>query len=260
MCFLAYIPAGITPDRTALENAAHWNDDGHGWAIVAGTRIVMGKSMNAQEAIDGFLAARERYDGPALFHSRWATHGSVTLANTHPFVVNDNPRVWVAHNGVMPGDFQPETGDDRSDTRLFAEDWLGSVYEWAAAQDRKELGEDIGKNNKLVILSADPRYPTAIINEASGSWTDDQWWASNGDYRRAPLPKQGGSMWDDTMSCEVCFSDKFLDHAHGICWQCESCLDCGEDARKGCACYGVETPAYKSADTFAAAYGWNQDH
>jgi glutamine amidotransferase len=123
MCILSYFPPGTPVDGDALFNGGISNPHGHGWAIATTNSIVTGKSLDLLEALDEFTEVRDRHrEGPALFHSRWATHGSVGLANVHPFYVGRSRMTVVAHNGILPASAHPEDGDDRSDTRKFAED------------------------------------------------------------------------------------------------------------------------------------------
>ncbi|MFE3000052.1 hypothetical protein ACFXG4_34265 [Nocardia sp. NPDC059246] len=85
MCLLTFFPPGATPDLTALRNGARVNKDGHGFAVVTETSVLVGRGMDAEEVLDEFAAVRARYpDRPALFHSRYATHGAVSIDNCHP--------------------------------------------------------------------------------------------------------------------------------------------------------------------------------
>ena len=77
MCLLTFYPATVMPDTAALRHGSYLNDDGHGFAIVAGARLIVRHGMDAGEMIEAFDVARHHYpDGPALFHSRFATHSA----------------------------------------------------------------------------------------------------------------------------------------------------------------------------------------
>jgi hypothetical protein len=68
---------GYSPDTGTLFNGAYLNDDGHGFAIVADEQLIVQRGMQAEPMIDAFNAARRQYPhGPALFHSRFGTHGA----------------------------------------------------------------------------------------------------------------------------------------------------------------------------------------
>ena len=115
MCILSYFPSEVgVVDGDALFNGGVRNPDGHGWAIVASRGIIMGKSMDLMQAIVEFTEARKHHpQGPALFHSRWATHGSKGLANNHPFYIGGSQLTVLAHNGILPSSAHPADGDDR---------------------------------------------------------------------------------------------------------------------------------------------------
>lgn len=246
MCILSYFPPGISADLDGLTIGGVNNPDGHGWAIVTGGKILMGKSLDLGEALEGFAQARKRHpEGAALFHSRWATHGSVTVANSHPFLVGGDYRTVVAHNGVLPAAAHPASGDDRSDTRVFADELLPTRFrrlDRPTVQDA--LSRWCGSGNKLVILTADvDRYRRSayLVNERLGEWDATTGvWHSNSDYREEHYWRSWGAVTGDEFDlfdasrCEVCLVGKVA--ANGYCGECRSCQDCFAHVRD-CQCW-----------------------
>ena len=276
MCILSYLPPETDVDETGLRNGGLNNPDGHGWAIVTDDdrRIIVGKSLNLDQALEGFTAARaQNMRGPALFHSRWKTHGAINIANTHPFEVAKSPLTVMAHNGILRAAAQPGVGDPRSDTRKFADEILFKNYR---RLDRpgvmNALTQYCGIGNKLVILTVDPRLQRSayIINEAKGKW--DAYtgiWHSNGDYLYftargyryggygyggweteqwpTTIGKRGGTRTadeiltaktsDDEGRCMMCD----LGHVDrlGVCDNCFQCETCGEHCND-CCCWSSD--------------------
>jgi hypothetical protein len=188
MCMASYLPPEIPVDGEGLFNGGVSNPHGHGWAIAdPGVGIIMGKSLDIMEAVEGFKVARGKHmNGPALFHSRLATHGSKSLANVHPFMVAGSHLTVVAHNGILPGSAWPATGDDRSDTRLFADEILAQEFgELDKFSVKLRLTKWCGSFNKLVILTVDPVYAcnAYLVNQNHGVWDAKTGiWHSNRDF------------------------------------------------------------------------------
>lgn len=249
MCILSFISAGTVVDTSVAEslwNGGRNNPDGHGWAIASPDGMVIGKSLQLDEALSDFIDARERYtDSPALFHSRWATHGSIRIGNCHPFIVGGNQRTVMAHNGVLPKRAHPGIGDDRSDTAIMAGELLPRNWRRLdKASVRKSLTEFCGRGNKLVILTVDPKYRRNhyLINESAGVW-DNGVWHSNHDYlysiqdtvKATPVfnwDDSDMSELDDPTECILC-NQRVNDY--GICTTCGSCQDCYE-YEQDCLC------------------------
>jgi predicted glutamine amidotransferase len=202
MCLLTYFPPGVEPDIAALELGAENNPDGHGYAIVTHDGIVVGRGMDAESVIDRFQTDRRRYRGPALFHSRIATAGSTDKSNCHPFYVGDR-RTVIAHNGILPRTAQPGKSDQRSDTRILADDLIATKtrkapFDLTRRSGRRALRRWAGPGNRLVVLSADPRYRNSayIVNAQEGEWRNKVWY-SNTTYRYRYAYRSFGSMdWD----------------------------------------------------------------
>ncbi|WP_166659136.1 class II glutamine amidotransferase [Labedaea rhizosphaerae] len=203
------------------------NDQGHGYAIVADDILVVERGMDAADVIESFVRTRERHpDGPALFHSRWATHGTVTVDNCHPFQIGNDRKTVLAHNGVLPAALQPVRGDNRSDTRVLAEDYLPAqpLGPLSNRRSRARLAKMITASNKLVILTVNRRYRynVYLINETSGLWHDGIWY-SNNDFRSGLSQYAAGTAWDGV--CWCCEQvDTLVDDRY--CRVCGACAEC----------------------------------
>lgn len=164
----------IVPVRRELEQGALLNPDGHGWARLSlNGSLVTFRSLDAQEAIDSYLAARELYPSAVLmFHSRHATGSPVTLENCQPLPVGGDPEVVVAHNGHL---FTPEDSE-ASDTAIFAGTMLPH-YDVEDPRQRVILEERLG-HNKMVIFSG--RTGSAhILNGKYWTRSESGAWHSN---------------------------------------------------------------------------------
>lgn len=198
MCMLTVIPAGHVPQGDGIYNGTITNDDGHGWAIVLPRRVMVYHDMNAYRAVERFEKARRKHpEGPALFHSRWATHGRVDESNCHPFKVGGDKKTVLAHNGVLKSEAHPGKGDPRSDTKKYAQDIFPQRFAHSldSAEGRKRHEEWLGGGNKVAVITANPRYQERlyILNEQAGVWAPDGNWYSNRDYLPwSPSPKYTG--------------------------------------------------------------------
>jgi glutamine amidotransferase len=251
MCLLTFFPPGVLPDTAALRNGTVINDDGHGFAIVARNQLLVRRGMDAELMVEAFDALRRQHPhGPALFHSRFATHGRRSIDNCHPFPIGGDDRTVLAHNGVLPTVVQPAKRDPRSDTRIAVEDFLPTFGSLRSQRNRLRLQRWMTPHNKMVILTVDRRFRQRayLLNETSGIWVGQIWYSNDG---YLPLPPSRwalptGSLWDwqswdrlDRTVDRCGFCRAILNLTEGECRDCGWCLDCGE-MPEDCFCY---TPA-----------------
>lgn len=259
MCMLCVIPPNVIPSREKLEGSALNNPHGFGFAIVVPSenRIHVERTMNADTSINRFLEMRKKYpEGYAMWHARYATHGSTTVENCHPFQVGvGNTQTYLAHNGMLPID-EP-IGDDRSDTRIFAEELLPAIGGVASLDNPFVMGllEDFTSGSKVAVLTIDPvaSKQCYIIHEEKG-WRDDTnvWWSNTSCYLAAPSNKwysvnpldfglydnRTASKDDEAFEeCNICeaFLPEYM-FEEGYCTQCGSCSSC-EAYISECMCY-----------------------
>jgi glutamine amidotransferase len=243
MCLLTFFPAGILPDTDALLNGAFINNDGYGYAIVAGDDIQVRHGLDAEELIAQFdVDRRSNPDGPAMFHSRLATHGSTDTENCHPFRVGGDPRTVLAHTGVLPMVVQPRKKDPRSDTRILADDFLPIFGSIRLRRNRIRLQKWMTSANKVVILTVDRRFTKQayILNEDAGIW-DGGIWYSNYGYRiddRLRYATRKGWEYDydvwESRNCLFCGAGR--EYRDQCCRFCGGCFDCGEEL-EDCQCF-----------------------
>ena len=139
MCILVFKPKGINfPTKAILENCFLMNPDGSGYAWVDRSGI--------SHIRKGFLTFHDFYESisqnmekltkfDVLLHFRFATHGSVSPGNCHPFPVScriddlkstviDGKFKIMAHNGIISslGHRAKKTRSDLSDTMVFSKE------------------------------------------------------------------------------------------------------------------------------------------
>lgn len=184
MCLLSWKPANVRWNHVHLTEALKTNKDGFGFVSLIKGKIVTSKGTNVGE----LLAALDLHnEHTSIFHARWATHGTKTVDQLHPYkVVGD---VWMAHNGV----FSIATPDaTKSDTWHMARR-LGSLGEAklvAAIQNpewMKEYEKIIGSNKVSFIH---PSFGIITANENLGHVVEGVW-MSNNSYKPSTWDRGG---------------------------------------------------------------------
>lgn len=270
MCMLCVVPPHVMPSREKLENSALNNPHGFGFAIVIPSekRIHAERTMNADESINKFLKMRELHpEGYAMWHARYATHGSQNVENCHPFRVGGDRKTYLAHNGIIP---VLEDESDRSDTRIFAEDVIPAMGGIKALDNPQiwNILEDFTTGSKVCILTVDPvaSKQMYLLHEEKG-WYDDKgvWWSNTtcyldygwgSSYKSKPaLSKADDYITRDSelwLECGVCEAyigrgeAKQFGISEDYCEACGSCYGC-EAFVSECLCY---TGSGKSKDEF----------
>lgn len=284
MCLLCVFEPGASPTKTELMHAADSNPHGYGFAFMTDDRILTGRGMDAEEVIDRFLRIREGFPNTwAMFHARYTTHGLTNKANCHPFRVGGDVNTVLAHNGIL--DVDVPKWEDRSDTRIFAEDILPEFMEWLDDPDGFDMLSDWAGGNKIAIFTMDERMANNvyIINEHLGHWDKGRWW-SNNSYKESPWARfrtvgykyMGQDLLDDDditpatlkhlrgmhrdaeglksgwwkhgqRKCVWCYT--YLDKdewEYGYCITCKTCLECTYDIAE-CACVAPASAMLKDA-------------
>jgi len=181
MCVIALSPVGNRLDESTLSDMWDSNPDGSGVSFIDETKTIQTyKSMDKDDFIKVALSVYDKYSvsSPILVHCRIATHGSVCIANNHPFNV-DNHTV-MAHNGIIDCVEVPDKSDI-SDTRMFINTWLRYLRPtWLDDPNMCEYIGDIIGWSKLAFITTNQnlRNDYYIINEDDGHWINDTWFSN----------------------------------------------------------------------------------
>jgi hypothetical protein len=277
MCLLVVCSPDSTPKKKDLECASCNNPHGFGFAVIAGDKIITGRSMSSKKLIREFLAVRKEFPNSwAMFHARYATHGVKNEENCHPFKVPSNPDTYLAHNGIL--DIKISAGDKRSDTRIFAEDTLPSMG-GVTALDDDHVWNMVSKwslGSKIVVFTLDPaaKEQCYIINEDAGHWDNEGMWWSNNTYK--PSTYTAASSWSsyvdyekdtkhDTMlpgevyECGACQAVAYEDANPYYCEMCYTCWDCDGIYGDSCLCFTPSAQRYEYAKKSSEGKGWYYD-
>lgn len=133
MCILIYKPAGIElPNDDILK--ACWENNPHGFGLTyhhKGLNIVKKGFMTLESHLEILHTLKDLLkDKNVILHYRFATQGSISSGNCHPFPVSCNikdlkrtqlktPYEIIAHNGIISEFHNKKTKNDLSDTMIF---------------------------------------------------------------------------------------------------------------------------------------------
>lgn len=173
MCLIIYSPAGNAIDRSVLAYAYNQNPDGIGVMSKIGPQKFMGQKAlkRARRYIENYLVSAKL---PFAIHFRWATHGDVILANTHPYVTPDGQH-WVMHNGVIHLTTQEATPAE-SDTAVFVRKYMTDIPSFDDVAYFEGIARKVGWANKLCVMNAQGKF--ILCNDDAGVWIDGIWYSN----------------------------------------------------------------------------------
>jgi glutamine---fructose-6-phosphate transaminase (isomerizing) len=122
---------------TGLKRLEYRGYDSAGLAMPGESRVYVQKAVGKIARLERVMA-KNATNQPAtvgIAHTRWATHGTATVANAHPHSSADR-KIWVVHNGIIENYRELKaklTGagikfDSETDTEVIAK-LVGSLYE-----------------------------------------------------------------------------------------------------------------------------------
>lgn len=201
MCVIIDRPPGVQIDKDILHSAITDNDDGWGWMYSDGRDIVADWGLDTEGFYESYGSIPE--DEHVTLHFRWCTHGEVSEANCHPFIMNDG-EYGLVHNGIVKVDI---VFHDMSDTWHYAYGTLADTLKlhgrsFASGRKgrrmRKTLERNIGGANKMVILRRDG--VRMFLNRDAGVEHKGLWLSNRGPLTppiKSGYYGRGGWDWDD---------------------------------------------------------------
>ena len=143
-------------------------------------------SMDMDSFILQYLESYATYgaSSPFMVHMRIATHGSVSLANCHPFTIelDGEGDMRFMHNGIIANVDKDVEGTDLTDTEGLALFVLNDMHDgWLDNPHLVDFIETFIDYSKLVFLTTSPALDKNlyILNDDNGVWSEDGIWYSN---------------------------------------------------------------------------------
>ena len=188
MCIAIAQPKGsVSLTIEELERGWTTNPDGGGYAYIdEDNRVQSVFSMDKDSFILQYLESFATYgtSSPFMVHMRIATHGSVSLANCHPFTIDldgDGDMMFM-HNGIIDNVSDDIKGTDLTDTEGLAIFVLSDMHDgWLDNPHMTDFIENFIDYSKLVFLTTSPELDKNlyILNDTLGVWSENGIWYSN---------------------------------------------------------------------------------
>jgi hypothetical protein len=238
MCLALSKPAKMTLDKDAMAVAYSENADGCGFAVRINGRVLIDKGLWTFEEFWARLTPYMAYE--ALVHFRWASAGTISQENCHPFAVHSGSAL--IHNGHM-GSYGTVTQSDTAHWVARVLNPLLKRYPSALTDPiLVQLLEDSIGGSKMCLMTP---HDTLILNEHLGHERHGVWY-SNTSYIQKPavvasarhrsligtktdmgsFAMDVNSIEDDDTIEEWCEACLVRAATYGVC---RHCLDMAED-------------------------------
>ena len=156
--------AQIIEGLTSLEYRGY---DSSGMSIIKDNKIFTIKEVGKVEKLKNKINPLRYVSHIGIGHTRWATHGEVTLENTHPHNSTDN-RISVVHNGIIENYLEIKeellaknvSFIGKTDTEVIVK-YLEKIYDGNPLDSIYKLSKRIKGSYALAILFLD--YPNSIF-------------------------------------------------------------------------------------------------
>ena len=207
MCIIMSKPAGIEfPDIITLRNCWDNNPHGAGYAVAYREKVHIRKGFMTWEDFMESINFDQLVKYSCVFHFRYATHGSRSGGNCHPFPVSGNLKqeeirtyVAIAHNGVIPN--IQITEDDYSDTMSYVSETISPFWEYCKEKGARYM-YSIKRNKENLLQETRSKWSFLfgdgkIINVGQGVRRDGIWYSNAGfqcsSYRLRRRPRKPGT-------------------------------------------------------------------
>ena len=266
MCLATLTMQGATLTSEQIRNAWNANPDGGGIAYFdANGNVQAFRTLSLAKFERGYarLIDEGAHNSPMAIHFRLATHGDSTIANVHPFRMDEH--TMVIHNGMLP----IVATDSRSDTCIFVTEtlsklgalWFDDAHMWNLVDNYCSNGYP----NKLIVLTNNPNAKgrAYIVNQRSGYWNAEKtiWYSNRSHECPTSVRKYGPNSWvnygnedwdsrsthEETDEWERCYMCDELGVAHldetrtMVCYLCGTCQMCSFEVDE-CECERDATP------------------
>lgn len=185
MCIMAAHKSNVDiPSDETLNRCWTRNPDGGGFAYLKSDKIYIYRTLDKNKFIEKFKKHRgDNMNAPFIWHMRAASHGVVSLQNTHPFTVNAG--LVFAHNGhISKCDTSRES--PISDTNKFNQTILKNLPDELITSDAFDwLIRPFIAHSKLLFLSKSSDI--TIVGKEKGTEADGIWY-SNDMFKPANKP------------------------------------------------------------------------
>lgn len=237
MCIIVYKPQSITmPKNSILKNCFDSNPDGAGFMYQDNNseQVIIQKGyMDYYSFFDAITELNNSINITAadiVFHFRYATQGSISSVNCHPFPISKKikdlkecsitTRVAMVHNGVIPFCSDYNNKNKLSDTQIFIKDYLSKMNNSTLFNPAVLALIEESTNSKFIFMSAKQI-------EIVGNFIEDHGlYYSNDTYKNSrwitKLPKKYYQVKSIIDCCAGCNQYSYItDEYNWLCTDCE---------------------------------------
>jgi hypothetical protein len=177
MCIIIHRPKGAAArlSRDTIARCCDNNPHGFGMMWVNDGKVLTARYMPSQrkDFIKRALMLQAA-DLPLVLHFRWATHGAVEKANTHPFII-EKGKSAMCHNGIL----SIPCVKGWSDTRTFCNEILQRLPAgWESDPALYWLVDQATMGSKVAIMYADGAV--TILHKNAGITEQGIWYSNDG--------------------------------------------------------------------------------